>query len=137
MQERKLLENVVFMRLKERCFLKNSSCTEQDLSGASFAGERLSAMAFRAQGSDLLRLQASIISQSSLIQLLRIQSDLESAPLPLMAPRPTYLVPCFPKALRLIPCMISANLFLPLLSDQLPPYSLEAIPTLPLFGAAA
>jgi len=38
MQERKLLENVVFMRLKERCFLKNSSCTEQDLSGASFAG---------------------------------------------------------------------------------------------------
>ena len=38
MQEKKLLENVVFMRLKERCFLKTPSCGEQDLSGASFAG---------------------------------------------------------------------------------------------------
>lgn len=39
MQEKRLLENVVFMRLKERCFLKTSSGDEQDLSGASFAGE--------------------------------------------------------------------------------------------------
>lgn len=38
MQEKRLLENVVFMRLKERCFLKTSSGDEQDLSGASFAG---------------------------------------------------------------------------------------------------
>lgn len=58
MQERKLLENVVFMRLKERCFLKSSSGSEQDLSGASFAGQSTS---FFVPSSKLLRISIVII----------------------------------------------------------------------------